>query len=157
MKREDDQSLWDLLGRGAEPRLSPFFARNILREVRQQRRLFGRTVLWLNWRVATSATAAILAVFTVAFFLRDSASPSAQEVLAKNRSVMAETRTLGPASQSTTQINAPDGDLEMTKTDGSPEKNALAEIDEQDYEVVANLDDLMVLYETTLWDENSSL
>ena len=35
MKREDDQELWDLLGRAAEPKISPFFARNVLREVRE--------------------------------------------------------------------------------------------------------------------------
>ena len=33
----------------------------------------------------------------------------------------------------------------------------LAQIDQQDYEVVQNLDDLMVMYETSLWDENSRL
>ena len=32
MERDDDQELWDLLGRAAEPRISPFFARNVLRE-----------------------------------------------------------------------------------------------------------------------------
>jgi hypothetical protein len=37
------------------------------------------------------------------------------------------------------------------------ESQALAQIDVQDYDVVANLDDLLVLYETSLWDENSSL
>ena len=34
MKREDDQELWDLLGRAAEPKVSPYFARNVAREVR---------------------------------------------------------------------------------------------------------------------------
>jgi hypothetical protein len=37
------------------------------------------------------------------------------------------------------------------------EPEALAKIDPQDYEVVANLDDLLVLYETSVWEENSSL
>lgn len=35
MKRDDDPKLWDLLGRAAEPKISPFFARNILREIRK--------------------------------------------------------------------------------------------------------------------------
>jgi len=42
MQREDDQQLWDLLGRTAEPKLSPFFARNVLREIRQGASRFGR-------------------------------------------------------------------------------------------------------------------
>jgi hypothetical protein len=35
MKREDDQELWDLLGHAAEPKVSPFFARNVVRRIRQ--------------------------------------------------------------------------------------------------------------------------
>ena len=35
MKREEDEKLWDLLGRSAEPKVSPFFARNILRKIRE--------------------------------------------------------------------------------------------------------------------------
>lgn len=37
MKRDDDPQLWDLLGHSAEPEVSPFFARNVLREVRAAR------------------------------------------------------------------------------------------------------------------------
>lgn len=35
MRREDDEKLWDLLGRSAEPKVSPFFARNVLRKIRE--------------------------------------------------------------------------------------------------------------------------
>jgi hypothetical protein len=35
MKRDDDQELWDVLGQAAEPKISPFFARNVVREVRK--------------------------------------------------------------------------------------------------------------------------
>jgi len=34
MQRGDDQELWDLLGRVGEPKVSPFFVRNVVREVR---------------------------------------------------------------------------------------------------------------------------
>src|SRR5436189_171653 len=49
MKREDDQELWDLLGQAAEPKVSPYFARNVSREVRQAS---GWTTFrgWLNPR-----------------------------------------------------------------------------------------------------------
>jgi hypothetical protein len=66
MKREDDEKLWDLLGRSAEPKISPFFARNVLREVRESEsrpRMGG----WLQWLVPTAGVAvAIIA----ALFLR---------------------------------------------------------------------------------------
>ena len=35
MNRDDDPELWELLGRAAEPKISPFFARNVLREIRK--------------------------------------------------------------------------------------------------------------------------
>lgn len=56
MKREDDEKLWDLLGRSAEPRISPFFARNVLREVRESE---SRSPLraWLQWLVPAAGVA----------------------------------------------------------------------------------------------------
>ena len=64
MKREDDEKLWDLLGQSAEPKISPFFARNVLREIRQsesKQRLGG----WLQWLVPAAgvAVAIIAALF----------------------------------------------------------------------------------------------
>ena len=35
MDRHDDEKLWDLLGHGREPEASPFFARNVLRKIRE--------------------------------------------------------------------------------------------------------------------------
>jgi hypothetical protein len=36
MKREEDEKLWDLLGHATEPATaSPFFARNVLRKIRE--------------------------------------------------------------------------------------------------------------------------
>lgn len=66
MKRGDDEKLWDLLGRSAQPEVSPFFARNVLRQVRESEsrsRLGG----WLQWLVPAAGVAvAIIA----ALFLR---------------------------------------------------------------------------------------
>ena len=47
MKPEDDQELWDLLGRASEPAVSPFFARNVVRRVRHEH---GRKAGWLRPR-----------------------------------------------------------------------------------------------------------
>lgn len=35
MNRQDDEKLWDLLGQSREPKVSPFFARNVLRKIRE--------------------------------------------------------------------------------------------------------------------------
>ena len=35
MNREDDEKLWDLLGHSREPEVSPFFARNVVRKIRE--------------------------------------------------------------------------------------------------------------------------
>jgi len=66
MKRDDDQELWDLLGQGAEPKISPFFARNILREIRKPSD-WASVRGWLNFRrlvpAAGMAAALVAAVF----------------------------------------------------------------------------------------------
>lgn len=115
MKREDDQQLWDLLGQARAPQLSPFFARNLVRAVRQapQRGIWLRG--WLRLRrlvpaaaIAAAVVAALLAVYRPA--------------------------VLRPAE------NAPD---------------VVAKIDPQDYDVVADLDELLVTDETNLWDDDT--
>lgn len=66
MKREDDEKLWDLLGHAAEPKTSPFFARNVLRGIRESRGGL-RVTGWLKWLVpATGLAVAVIA----ALFLR---------------------------------------------------------------------------------------
>jgi hypothetical protein len=62
MKREDDQELWDLLGRAAEPKLSPFFARNIARQVRQDGGHFERMRKWISLRRLIPASAVAIAL-----------------------------------------------------------------------------------------------
>jgi hypothetical protein len=43
------------------------------------------------------------------------------------------------------------------RQDPAPEEDLIAQIDVQDYEVVADLDELLASDENNLWDENSSL
>ena len=66
MNRDDDQKLWDLLGQAAEPKISPFFARNVLREIRQPDK---RTTLrgWLNLRRLIPAAGVAAALIAVIF------------------------------------------------------------------------------------------
>jgi hypothetical protein len=118
MKREDDEQLWDLLGRTAKPKVSPFFARNVLRRIRQESRFWQRFGSWLSWRQLVPASALAIAAISA---------------------IVLTHRATGPQAQPDT---APD---------------VVAKIDPQDYEVVADLDDLLASEENNLWDENSTL
>jgi hypothetical protein len=63
MKREDDDKLWDLLGRSAEPKVSPFFARNVLRKIREAQ---GESVPGRWWRPQWLVPLAGVAVVVIA-------------------------------------------------------------------------------------------
>ena len=110
MEREDDQELWDLLGRAGEPAISPFFARNVLRGIRKST---GSVKLRERFNVRRLVPAASLAVALTAVLLLRMQTP----VL-------------------------PLADLES---------DVFVNVDPQDYEVVADLDDLLAS------DENNSL
>jgi len=65
MKREDDEKLWDLLGRSAERQVSPFFARNVLRKIRNARGEAKPSWFDLRWLVPASGVAiAIIAALS---------------------------------------------------------------------------------------------
>ena len=118
MRRDDDEKLWDLLGRAtpAAP-VPPFFSRNVLREIRQRPNWSDLLVAWLHPRRLIPATtvAAALVAATIAF-QKPTASTAAPENL--------------------------------------PE--SVAQLDAEDYEVVADLDDLLALEDDNLWDGDTS-
>ncbi len=118
MNREDDQQLWDLLGKVSEPALSPFFARNVIREIRQEASWRDRLSAWLRLRRLIPATSIALVLVAATVTLRFS------------------------------MHNAP-------SPDDPPE--VVANIDPQDYEVVADLDDLLASEDDNVWSENESL
>lgn len=119
MKREDDDQLWELLGRSAGPRPSPFFARNVLRRIRQEPRWTGAWRSWLRLGRLVPASAVVVALAAAVIFTHN---PSAHQRTASN-------------------------DIDPV----------VAKIDAQDYEVVADLDDLLASDDNNLWDDNSSL
>jgi hypothetical protein len=58
MNREEDEKLWDLLGHGAAPQASPFFARNVLRKIRlAQGEAPARRWFNLRWLVPAAGVA----------------------------------------------------------------------------------------------------
>jgi hypothetical protein len=117
MDRNDDKELWDILGRAPEPTLSPFFARNVVRSVRQEATRFNRIRSWFSWRRLAAASAVVIAVIGMAI------------------------GTHHPVSQ--------------TKTTNDPD--VVAKVDPQDYDVVADLDELIAWDENSVWEEKPTM
>jgi hypothetical protein len=113
MKREDDQELWDLLGRTAQPAVSPFFARNVVRQIRQEPSWRERFSAWLAPRRLIPASVAALALIVAAV-----------------------------------SVSLPD-----SSQDALPEP--VAQLEPQDYEIVADLDSLLAYEEDGLWDDDT--
>jgi len=118
MEPEDDKQLWDILGRVPEPTVSAFFARNVLRKIRQDATRLDRARNWFSLRrlVAASAVAIVVVGMAIA--------------------------THHPASSQTGSAN----DLDV-----------VAKVDPQDYDVVADLDELIAWDENTVWEEKPTL
>jgi hypothetical protein len=117
MDPQDDKELWDVLGRLPEPTLSPFFARNVLRRIRQEPSHFQRVWNWFGVRKLIGASAVATVVIGLA--------------------LVAHHPGLRTASSS---------DLDV-----------VAKIDPQDYDVVADLDELIAWDENSVWEEKPTL
>jgi hypothetical protein len=115
MKREDDQQLWDLLAQAPQTRLSPFFARNVVRSIRERSDRFAWVRGWLSPRRLVPATGLAIAVIAT--------------ILA---------------------INQPAG---RKSADSLPD--VIVKIDPQDYDVVADLDELLATDENSVWDDDT--
>jgi hypothetical protein len=115
MKREDDQQLWDLLGKATPSQLSPFFARNVVRRIRDRSARFGWLHSWLSpWRLVPAAGVAIAVITTIL------------------------------------AVHQPAG---RNPADSPPD--VLVKIDPQDYDVVADLDELLITDDNSLWDDDT--
>jgi hypothetical protein len=117
MDREDDKKLWDILGRIPEPTLSPFFARNVVRNVRQEAPRFERARNWFSWRRLIAASAVAIVVVGMA--------------IATHHPVL--------------------------QTAATNESDVVAKIDPQDYDAVADLDELIAWDENSVWEEKPTM
>ena len=117
MEPQDDKELWDVLGRLPKPILSPFFARNVLRKIRQEPSRFERAWNWFSLRKIVGASA-VAAVFVA---------------------VALVTHYPGP------------------RTTSSSDSDVVAKIDPQDYDVVADLDELIAWDENSVWEEKPTM
>ena len=113
MKREDDQQLWDLLGRAQRAQVSPFFARNVVRKIRERPGRFQLLPAWLTPRRLAPIVGVAVAV--VAAFLA---------------------------------LHQP---VPRSATETTPD--VIAKIEPQDYDVVADLDELAT-DDNNLWDDD---
>ena len=116
MKREDDQQLWDLLGQATPRQLSPFFARNVVRRIRERSARFAWARNWLNPRRLVPVAGVVIAAIVT--------------VLA---------------------VHQPAG---LKQSDNPPD--VIVKIEPQDYDVVADLDELLVTDENSLWDDDDT-
>src|SRR5207249_11811222 len=113
MEPQDDRELWDVLGRLPEPTLSPFFARNVLRKIRQEPTRFERVRNWSTSRKLIGASAVAAVAVALALVTRHPGPPTAS----------------------------------------SNEADVVAKIDQQDYDVVADLDELVAWDENSVWED----
>ena len=62
MNTEEHDDLWHLLGKAKAPEVSPFFSRNVLRAIREDKQENAGFVAWLRrrWQVAAIGTGALL-------------------------------------------------------------------------------------------------
>jgi hypothetical protein len=63
---EENDELWQLLGKARKPDASPFFSRDVLREMRTSRQEKPGVFSWLNSRLRTVALGAAAAVLLAA-------------------------------------------------------------------------------------------
>ncbi|MDP9099344.1 MAG: hypothetical protein M3N48_10195 [Verrucomicrobiota bacterium] len=94
MRREEDEKLWDLLGHSAEQKVSPFFARNVLRKIREAE---GETPARPWWHLRWAVPAAGVAVAVIAAF--------------SLRLQMPQKSHADPGGDSVAMFEAQDGDL----------------------------------------------
>lgn len=61
MKREEDEKLWDVLGHATEPApVSPFFARNVLRKIREAQGEPAPRRWYARWLVPAAGVAVVV-------------------------------------------------------------------------------------------------
>jgi hypothetical protein len=87
MEPQDDKELWDVLGRLPDAKLSPFFARNVLRKIRQEPTHFARVRNWFSLRKIVGASAVAAVVVAVALVTH---YPGPQTTLSNDSDVVAK-------------------------------------------------------------------
>lgn len=132
MKDFDEQDeLWDLLGKAKKTPVSPYFSRNVLRAVRESKPEKPGVFAWLalRWRVVSLAgvAAVLVAVKCISFEQAPPAPSSSAPEVAK----------IAPAESQPIAAN--------TENDAKPE----------DSDVVNDLDELVAYEKNNIWLDDS--
>jgi hypothetical protein len=80
---EERDELWQLLGWAKQPDVSPFFAANVLREIRAEKPAAGAlSSWWKQWRlIGATATALLVVGLTAQYFWTDTPAAPQKEFL----------------------------------------------------------------------------
>ncbi len=100
MNSEEHDDLWHLLGKARQPTVSPFFSRDVIREVRNLRQERSGFFAWLrrHWQIPALGTCA--AVLAAGVFIKSAHSERlAMEAHQEQLLVMAETVSESPDYQ----------------------------------------------------------
>lgn len=141
MKTDEQDDLWRLLGSAKAPTISPFFSRNVLRAIREQKQekpgLVAAFNAWLNWRWVTlgASTCLLLVIAGFAFHHPTPPPQSASGALAQ-----AEPSSISAPSAGPQQADPVNALAQQVST--SP-----------DYQVINHLDELLASEETSVWLE----
>ena len=77
MNTDEQDDLWRLLGKAKAPSVSPYFSRNVLRAIREEKQEKPSLLAWLNWRWLTvGASACVLLVVSGVALRQPMSQPS---------------------------------------------------------------------------------
>jgi cytochrome c-type biogenesis protein CcmH/NrfG len=138
MKNDEQDDLWELLGRAKAPHVSPFFSRNVLRAIRAEEQE-KPLALWFRWRWLTLSASACGMVVAAIIAFQHVAAPqisSTAVVAQQSQPLEQQLQTQEPA-----QASQPDQVAVLAQqVSASP-----------DYQVINHLDELLASEETSVW------
>jgi cytochrome c-type biogenesis protein CcmH/NrfG len=138
MKNDEQDDLWELLGRAKAPHVSPFFSRNVLRAIRAEEQE-KPLALWFRWRWLTLSASACGMVVAAIIAFQHVPTPqisSAPVVAQQSQPPEQPLQTQEPA-----QVSQPDQVAVLAQqVSASP-----------DYQVINHLDELLASEETSVW------
>jgi len=89
MNTEEHDELWRLLGRAKQVQPSPFFARNVLRAIREEQIVQPGVLAWLRMRWQAAAFATVALVLLAIAFIPRTEQPQADTLLLAAQEVSA--------------------------------------------------------------------
>ncbi len=114
MKEDEHDDLWDFLGKAREPKVSAFFAANVMRKVREEMERpkgFAALAQWLRRKWFIPVTATACAIAALAFLPEKAVIPSVGPSLDDMALAVAEASELNLIADLDTLVAAEDNAL----------------------------------------------